>query len=230
MTTIPPKHQTISDHILDYLKSRIILGKYEPGSKLNILHLANELNLSQTSIREVLSVLENKLLVKHVPRKGYFVTDLSISDGKDIYQTRLMIECFAIDILKSNNYKLDFDIPYNMDKYDRSFFDNNNYEPEDILTYFKSIVDFHKNLVKSTNNYIIYNNFINLMELINRYQVIQWKTEYKVPNIAINEHLNIYNEINNGNYDKAKETLTKHIQWAFELLKNTFNASNVFLI
>lgn len=74
------------------LKERLINCDYAPGSVLNEVQLAAELGMSRTPVREAIGRLEMDGYVKVIPKKGIYVTDISLNDVMQIFQTRIEIE------------------------------------------------------------------------------------------------------------------------------------------
>ncbi|MDO4960849.1 MAG: GntR family transcriptional regulator [Eubacteriales bacterium] len=89
-------NSNIKNQAYELLKERLINCVYAPGSFLNEAMLAEELGCSRTPIREAISRLEIDQLVKVVPKKGIYVSDISLSDVQQIFQTRLEIEPMAV--------------------------------------------------------------------------------------------------------------------------------------
>ncbi len=67
----------------------------EPGSVINEGALQGELQLGRTPIREALQRLEWEQLVTIVPRRGNFVTEISITDLHQIFELRMETETLA---------------------------------------------------------------------------------------------------------------------------------------
>lgn len=80
------------DQAYSIIKERLINCIYEPGSFLNEAQLAADLGCSRTPVREAISRLEFDNLVTVVPKKGILVSDISLTDVQQIFQTRLEIE------------------------------------------------------------------------------------------------------------------------------------------
>ena len=74
------------------LKQRLINCEYSPGSELNELMLTERYGVSRTPIREAVSQLELEGYVKVLPKKGIYITDVSIEQVLQIFKTRLEIE------------------------------------------------------------------------------------------------------------------------------------------
>ncbi|WP_448523985.1 GntR family transcriptional regulator [Pseudothermotoga sp.] len=79
---------TVSESIVQHLKEDIIKGVYLPGERMKILDLAKRFGVSQTSVREALKVLQKSDLVTEIPRKGYFVTELSLEELMDMWKIK----------------------------------------------------------------------------------------------------------------------------------------------
>jgi DNA-binding GntR family transcriptional regulator len=77
------------------IKKKIVFLELEPGSVINEGALQTELELGRTPIREALQRLEWEQLVTIVPRRGNFVTEISINDLHQIFELRLETEALA---------------------------------------------------------------------------------------------------------------------------------------
>lgn len=69
----------------DELLRRIITGALAPGTLVNETHLARELGVSQTPVREAMLSLEGTGLLRTEPRRGFRVTALSIEEASELY-------------------------------------------------------------------------------------------------------------------------------------------------
>ncbi len=78
------------------IKEKIVNCEYLPDTVLNEVSLIGELGVSRTPIREALSRLEHENLVRIMPKRGIFVTGFSLSDVREIYQVRELLEPFII--------------------------------------------------------------------------------------------------------------------------------------
>jgi len=76
----------LSDDVAEYIRDKIIKMAYKPGDKIVELKIAKALKVSQSPIREAIRILEKNRLVKLVPRKGAYVTELIESDIESLYE------------------------------------------------------------------------------------------------------------------------------------------------
>lgn len=77
------------------LLERIVSLEMPPGSVVNEAKLREELGIGRTPIREALQRLARENLVKPVPHRGTFVTDVNITDLARITEVRVVLEAHA---------------------------------------------------------------------------------------------------------------------------------------
>ena len=89
-------NKDLKNHTYCILKERPVNCIYPPGTLLNEAQLAADLGASRTPVREAISRLEMEGFVKIMPKKGIYVTDISLNDVLQIFQTRIEIEPIAV--------------------------------------------------------------------------------------------------------------------------------------
>jgi DNA-binding GntR family transcriptional regulator len=86
---------TTPAHALDRLRTAIVSSELRPGQRVGQEELAASIGVSVAPVREALRTLEQEGLVTHLPRRGYFVTELAIEDLEQIYELRQLLEARA---------------------------------------------------------------------------------------------------------------------------------------
>jgi DNA-binding GntR family transcriptional regulator len=86
---------TDADKAYQIIKEKIITLELPPGSAIHETALAEELQLGRTPIREALKLLQAEQLVTTVPRRGMFVSSISITDLQQIAEVREQLEGLA---------------------------------------------------------------------------------------------------------------------------------------
>src|SRR3989441_5670634 len=66
-----------------------------PGSVVNEAQLREDLRIGRTPIREALQRLARENLVRSIPHRGTFVTDVNITDLARITEVRIVLEAHA---------------------------------------------------------------------------------------------------------------------------------------
>jgi len=74
---------------------RIVSLEMRPGSVVNEARLREELGIGRTPIREALQRLARENLVRSIPHRGTFVTDVNITDLARITEVRVVLEAHA---------------------------------------------------------------------------------------------------------------------------------------
>jgi DNA-binding GntR family transcriptional regulator len=77
------------------LLERIVSLEMPPGSVVNEAQLRENLKIGRTPIREALQRLARENLVRSVPHRGTFVTDVNITDLARITEVRVVLESHA---------------------------------------------------------------------------------------------------------------------------------------
>jgi len=100
VATVPPNPKSspripLSDQAYALLLGKIIRLDLAPGTILSEKELMTELAIGRTPIRESLQRLANEGLVTHLKNRGMFVTDISATSVRNIYEFRALIEGHA---------------------------------------------------------------------------------------------------------------------------------------
>jgi DNA-binding GntR family transcriptional regulator len=130
------KSKNLAYEIADVLSNRIIHMEYKPGDRIIESKIAKELNVSQSSIREALRILEQSGLVEINQRRGTYVTELSISSITILYD--LIAEMYALLIRKAMEKKSDFNGQKVMEVFTKI---QDSAGKNDVDNYYKSIFD-----------------------------------------------------------------------------------------
>ena len=77
------------------IRERIVSLDMPPGSVVNEGRLREELSIGRTPIREALQRLARENLVRSIPHRGTFVTDVNITDLARITEVRVVLEGHA---------------------------------------------------------------------------------------------------------------------------------------
>ncbi|MFN8160990.1 MAG: GntR family transcriptional regulator [Solirubrobacterales bacterium] len=83
---------TSSQYALECLRRAIVAGELRPGQRVLQEELAERFGVSVAPLREALAVLEQEGQATYRPRRGYFVSELRVSDLKEIYELRQILE------------------------------------------------------------------------------------------------------------------------------------------
>lgn len=85
-------HNSLHDEVADGLRLRIFDGVLAPGSFIDEVALCADLAISRTPLREALKVLAAEGLVRHEPRRGSFVSQVTEQDLDEIFPVIALLE------------------------------------------------------------------------------------------------------------------------------------------
>lgn len=91
----------------DTLRESIINGHLAPGEVFAEATLAKELEISRTPVREALLELASNGLVTYLPRKGVVVNKFTDEDAREIFQVRMAVELFCVELVTQQHAALD---------------------------------------------------------------------------------------------------------------------------
>ena len=209
----------IRDQTYDIIKNMIILREIEPGKKINEEHIAKEIQVSRTPIREALCRLENEGIVKIIPRRGAFVSDLTETNVREILLIREVLEGLVVRLAVEN---MDEETLEKLGKAIKKV----SALPEDdrdLINYTRSEVDFHAILLSVSNNQMLKN----MMEMVNAHlQIIRLRTVV-IPERAqrtVKEHQQILEAIENRDATSAEELMREHIRSVREVALSNIEA------
>jgi DNA-binding GntR family transcriptional regulator len=83
---------SLHDEVAAQLRERIFAGELAPGVFLDEVQLAAEMQISRTPLREALKVLTVEGLVRHEPRRGSFVNEVTEQDLDEIFPVLALLE------------------------------------------------------------------------------------------------------------------------------------------
>ncbi len=201
-----------------FLRDKIITGELGPGEKLNEATLSMELGISRPPLREALRLLEKDHMVVNIPRKGTYVTELSVKDFIEGTQIREILECYAIDLLKASNIRNMPKVNLALNKALNLPIPFNTADPEQLLNNMKVFLDFHNCMVESSGNSRLAQVYHSVMWNLARYQFIYFCVNGTARR-SLDDHKRTLEFIRNGSYEEAKEQLREHINYTVEVVK-----------
>lgn len=86
----------MADQVYNLVKQDILSCVLQPGQQIVQSQIAEKYNLGLTPTREALKRLEQEGFVQSVPRFGYIVSPITLSDLHEIFEVRLILESAAV--------------------------------------------------------------------------------------------------------------------------------------
>lgn len=196
------------------LKHKILTGEIASQTRLMEIDLAEKMNVSRTPIREAIRELAADGLVTIEPRRGAYVSKISIKDLIDVFEVREDLEGLAAYLAAE---RINDEEKLALNKLTRQ------YEIAVQKSATQEIVEFderfHSFIVKCSGNDTLAQMVDHVQELSMRFRYLYYDdfTRYeKMPA----EHKNITDAIISGDAVRAREAADAHVK---ELKKYIFN-------
>jgi len=97
-TAEPLPRSSLRERIKDVMLQRIVSGDYAPGSRLVETRIAQEMGVSQASVREALRDLEHIGCVSYEPYRGCSVRLFSADELVEAFPVRAALESLAAEL------------------------------------------------------------------------------------------------------------------------------------
>lgn len=186
------------------IRERIVSLEMPPGSVVNEGRLRTELRIGRTPIREALQRLARENLVRSVPHRGTFVTDVNISDLARITEVRVVLEAHAARLAAQKLTTADRDAVLRLHEVLRTgqVADQHELMKLDRLVHRAVYVAAHNPFLEST---------------LERYFTLSLRLWYLVLDrgvplrAAVEEHVALLEAILGGDPDRAEEVMRRHV-------------------
>lgn len=205
---------SLSEQAYEQIKHKIVTLALAPGSVIDEAQLRKELGLGRTPIREALKRLSLEKLVTILPRRGMFVTEIGITDLKQLFEIRLNLECLAARLAARRGTAAHWqEMQEALDSV-----------PQHNAVYPQQLIDIdetcHQIIYKAANNTFLRDTLSSLYALTLRLWHLYFSqldgnnniVEYK----HIVEHQHILQVLEAGDSNLAEELMANHIQAYYE--------------
>ncbi|RAS37412.1 GntR family transcriptional regulator [Paraburkholderia bryophila] len=91
-------HQTLQDQTYDTLRQWLTIGRFVPGERIKIRHVAAELGVGEMPVRAALQRLAAESALVNVPNCGVTVPRLCKAQFDDVLRVRLILEGQAAEL------------------------------------------------------------------------------------------------------------------------------------
>lgn len=192
--------------VYDRIKQSILNRDLQSGMKLTVEDLTKRFNVSPTPVKEALIALEKEGLVENIPRRGAFVSVLTLKDVEEIYTLRENLEglCGRRVIEKINDEGIE--------KLSNIISDSERYaKANDFLRYEEADRNFHRTLRELTEDKrLIY--FLSMLEAQLRLALPIVSTLFGRLENSLQEHKKILQSLEKRNIQNVEFYCREHIR------------------
>lgn len=205
-------YKPLREMVFESLREAIIHGRLRPGERLMEMQLAEEMGVSRTPVREAIRKLELEGFVVMIPRKGAYVSGISVKDIVDVFEVRAGLEALAAGLAakRITDEKLE--------KLERSLLQINEVRiKDDLNAIVETDINFHEIIYKACLNDRLVQIVTLLKEQIHRFRTTSLAQPGRSKN-AQAEHRAIVEAISERNVEMSQKLAREHIENAEQSL------------
>lgn len=209
---------TISTHVFEDLRRRIIEGDYAPGQPLREEEIRELHGSSRGPIRESLRMLLQTGLVEHQPRRGFRVREYAERDIRQIYALRATLEAQVVGELAGRDLG-----PLLETLDDACSMMRLCYERSDLDAYFEENRRFHQTIIDFADNRVLREvmDYVNEVSLPIRYRVLG---DALPSRRSLTYHEKIVAHLRAGEVSEAQKLTAHHILENLERAVETYGS------
>lgn len=207
-----PRGRSAAQVAYDYVKARLLDGRFAGGTLLSENEIAHRLDVSRTPVRQAFVQLEAEGLLELYPRRGALVVPISASEAEDVLEARQLIEQHAARRAAGAGPALARALREQIAEQEASL-------AGDGVGFAWSDRAFHRAIVEAGGNQLLTRQYDALRD---RHQRIAAVTIARDPSRIerfVAEHREIAAAFEAGDGDRAAELLGTHLQGAHELVR-----------
>jgi len=202
----------LRERVYEQLRHDILTCELMPGAEIREAELAARFEVSKSPVRDALISLEREGLVITIPRQGYRVAPVSISDMLDMFHLRAALERANMEriIRHASDEQLEA-----LDQF--KHFSASQW-PDGFVSYNKS---FHRRLAELGGNPRMRDQLIDLIDLMERaVQISVSNMNHGKPEALVAEHREIIEIIQSRSIKTAQRLAEQHVLAAGKRVSN----------
>ena len=194
---LPPRQKCFS-----FIREGILLGHLKKGQRIVERELVDLLKVSRTPVREAIRQLENENLISYHPHRGCVVVGFSAKDITEMYEIRIILECFLMRKLVEST-----DVAALLIMLKQELQEERDAEVKVDTAYTNN---FHMRLLSMVKHRWLHHFLRQLEEYISRLHILSFLKQGR-EEVAFQEHLSILDALIARNADTAEKLLTQHL-------------------
>ena len=197
----------LRDVVFNTLRQAILTGELKPGERLMEIHLADQLGVSRTPIREAIRKLELEGLVTMIPRRGAEVAQITEKSMNDVLEVRRAVDALCVELACERITQEELE---RLGKACEEFTAEAMKKDKDVKALAQKDVALHDIIVQATGNQRLIQLVNNLSEQMYRYR-FEYLKDFSQHEKLVEEHGIIYESIVKKDSDTAREAAKLHI-------------------
>lgn len=195
------KRVSTTGAVADRVRTMIADAVLGAGDRINEVHLARELGVSRTPLREALARLVPEGAIGHAPHTGYFVKPLTLEEFEPLYAMRAILDPAALQAAG---------VP-SSERIRELWALNSKLEASTDVTATLNLDDaWHRELIAGCSNFILLELIEQFMLRTRRYEVALMRERPQVA-AAVEEHRQILRALEIGDLEGACSALRENM-------------------
>lgn len=210
-------NRLLRETVYEQLRADMISCKLAPGTEIREAELAARFDMSKSPVRDALMRLEREGLVITLPRQGYRVAPVSLTDVLDMFHLRAALEraCIERIVLRAGDEEL------------KSLDAFRQFVPADwgggFIAFNRA---FHRRIAELGGNARMRDQLNDLIDQLERaVQVSVANTRKGDPQVLVNEHVAIIDALQARALKRAQRLAERHIAQAGRRVSNAISKS-----
>jgi len=200
------KTTSLSQKAYTLIRQKIVTLELAPGSIIDETRLEQELMLGRTPIREALLRLSLEKLISIIPRRGIFVSDISIPHLLQLFELRLALEPLAARLAASRANEAHFQRLGVILNYSES---SNDLTPSEIFIRVDQAC--HQIVYEAADNKYL-EDTLNILYTLSLRLWYYSRVNIKDLQVALEIHRSIISALKNRDADLVSDLLGQHIR------------------
>ena len=196
------------------LREHIFSGALIPGSFVDEVALCDSLKISRTPLREALKVLTAEGLMRHEPRRGCFVSEVTEQDLDDIFPVIALLEGRCA--YEAARHASDADLAALKTLHDRL---KGHADAGRIQDYYATNLLIHEAIIMLANNRWLAQSIADLRKILKLARLQQLHAPGRLTQ-SLTEHLSVYAALMSRDSDGAEAAMRTHLTRQREALRD----------
>lgn len=214
-------YQPLREVVADALREAIRKGILEPGERLMEINLAEELGVSRTPVREAIRKLELEGFVVMMPRRGTYVSEISIRDVNEVFEIRSSLESLASGLAAERITAEELETLQRLLVEIGGYIDDG-----DMEKIVETDMRFHDLLYQASRNSRLVGVINNLREQLTRFRTASMSYPGRLKE-TLKEHRAMVEAIAQGNVRDAKKAAKIHLERSEQTLLNSMEVEKM---
>lgn len=213
-------YKPLREVVFEAIRTAITSGALQPGERIMENQLAEQLRVSRTPVREAIRKLEQEGFVVMVPRRGTYVSDLSIRDINEVFEIRTALEVLSAGLAAERITEED------LERLERLLVEIGELiDTEDTERMVEADCRFHDILYNATHNKTLANITNNLREKFTPFRAISYAYPGRAKR-SLEEHRRLVEALAERNPVSAQQVARKHMEKAEQTLLQHISEHN----